>query len=201
MVNKQDLKKFFYDSGLIYPEKLKHVDIDKAMDNIVVSYRLSGHMHMVEYDDNGIVAHIALLRLGWKTYLGHHHCSTSKGAGARVFIRFANWVAKNYGSEIEHLYGYYNRNPRFYDGIYHTVGNAALCRIPTVWYDPQEDLGEWYASSLRYGLNLNHWHRRTLTTHQVHERDKSYKEWYFKCTKGAIEASFDFFNKVMEEQQ
>jgi hypothetical protein len=191
----EELKELFIESGFIYPAKLANLDLDMAVNNIVASYVIgNNHLHYVERENGKLVAHLALLRLHGKFWMGHHHCTLTRHGGVRVFIRFAEWVANNYNTQIQHLYAFYRRNSSFYDKIYKSVGNNRLCSIKQVGFDPNEIRDDYHGSDA-YGLNLSHLHVRTAHDNLKDHHDVYYR-WYFRCTKNAIDASFNFFNTL-----
>jgi hypothetical protein len=202
MINKEELLQLFMESGFIYPAKVESINLDLAMSNIIDSYKTDDHTYKVERDESGkLTAHVGMLKLHryYKSWLGHHHCSISSGAGARVFIQFALWVSKNYGTKIEHLYGVFKRNGQFYEGIRDAVNNPYLCNITDLICN-QGSVDEIHPL---YGLNLSQWHVKLMdpriprVSNMEYSKFPGYKLWYFKCTKDAIEKSFKFFNQFV----
>ncbi len=193
-MNRKELKQLFFESKFIYPNKLEGLNLDLAINNIIESYKTPDHLYYIKRDiNNKLVAHLGLLHLGNKTWMGHNHCSLKSGLGAEVFVQFAFWVAENYGKKIEHLLGFYRRNPGFYKGIYDAVNDENLCTLTEVGYK-----NLCYPEDETYGINLSHWHKQDNINDPPRPGDKIYTKWYFRCTKEAIEKSFDFFNKITE---
>jgi hypothetical protein len=189
----KDLRDLFVKSGFIYPGKLVGLNLELALENIVRSYKGPDHMYLAEYGPDGrLTAHLALLQTAPKTWMGHHHCSTNKGAGARLFIRFAEWVYNNQGHAIDHLYAYYRRNGAFYEEIYDAVNDGRLCNLSHVGHK-----GNTYPEDETYGLNLSHWHKPDNISVHPGMQEKVYTRWYFRCTDEAIQRSFKFFKTLI----
>ena len=194
-MTEKELKELFVESNFVYPEKLKGLDLDLAIHNIIESYKTPDHLYRIRRDTTGkLIAHIAFLNLGNKTWIGHHHCSLKRGAGAEVFIDFAVWSLENHGKRIEHCVAIYKRNNKFYEGIYETIGDDKYCNLTKVGYR-----GLSYPKDETYGLNLSNWHKSDNMDIPPKKGQKIYTKWHFLCKKEALEKSFDFFDNLNVE--
>ena len=92
----EDLLRFFFEAGFVYPEKYAGVASSRERLKEMVS-RLyidapSISQHFVQ-DDRGIIeAHISMVRFYERTWIIHHHAALVSGAGATVLAQIFRYV-------------------------------------------------------------------------------------------------------------
>jgi hypothetical protein len=200
-MTESELKNLMITSKFLYKEKHDNIDFNLAMKNIMRSYEKPSpyppyennkHLFRTIRKDGKLVAHIAMLEIRPKMWMGHHHMSLNKGYGKEVFMQFAFWVQQNYGTKIDTLIAYYSphkKNITLYEKIKEYVNDEKECYTEKVSiikkHQPRDH---------KYGLNLSHLHN-SMYHKPPRKNEKKYIRWTFKCTKENIDKAFEYFLK------
>ncbi len=132
-VNQDDLWRFFFKTGFIYPQKYEFFQENKNRIKNTYKKLYTEHpeiaRHFIYQDQSRILGHMAILRLYQKSWLIHHHAADGKGsrkAGLRVLYqlgRFVNDSHELYSMQMNYAFCYYQPENRFPN---HVFGGAAI---------------------------------------------------------------------------
>jgi hypothetical protein len=140
-VDIDELVKFFFETGFIYPKKYLSL-----YSNIAGFRELYKKLYMecpeiarhFIYRDNGrIKGHISMLRFFEKTWLFHHHAAIGSSKAGLVVLdqigRFVNDVFNMYSSHMRYVLCYFRPENRFPDRIFggyaRHLANPKLCSL------------------------------------------------------------------------
>lgn len=146
-VDMDSLWKFFFEAGFVYPKKyaLMHAKKAKFKETYEKLYVQSPHIarHFV-YQDKGIIqGHISMLRAYEKTWLFHHHASSSNAGRAGLVVldqigRYVNDFYCLYSTHMNFIICYFrpeNRFPnRVFGGCAREIANPKGCSIDAFAY-------------------------------------------------------------------
>ncbi len=147
-VEMDDLWKFFFDSGFIYPEKYASLierkeEIKHTYENL---YRKNPGIgkYFVNKKDGVIKGHMAMVRAYENTWLIHHHAATSRGnsqAGIKVLNQvghFTNSVHRIRSMRMDYLMCYFRPDNKFpvkvFKGIADKIGDPRSCSVDSFAY-------------------------------------------------------------------
>jgi hypothetical protein len=143
MLNLDDLWRFFFESGFIYPEKYGYVSEikDALRDTYQKLYCRPNDVarHFVVQRDHRILGHLSMVRFYEKAWLIQHHASVAKegrAAGLRVLNqvgRYASEAHRFRSMNLRFLMAYYrpeNRFPaRVFGGLVPFVDDPQECSV------------------------------------------------------------------------
>lgn len=127
-VNTDNLWKFFFDAGFIYPEKYTELQYNKEefknlYENLYVKHPQIAR-HFI-YQERGIIhGHISMLRYFTNTWLFHHHASNAsaiRGPGLIVLNQICQYVNdfyQHYSTHMNYIACFYRSNNRFPSRIF-----------------------------------------------------------------------------------
>ncbi len=131
-VNIENLWKFFFDAGFIYPQKYNELYYNKENFKKIYEKLYVEHPQIARhfiYQDKGLIyGHMSMLRYFTNTWLFHHHASTSavfRGPGIAVLEQICDYVNdfyQQYSTHMSYIVCYYRSNNRFPNRIF---GNFA----------------------------------------------------------------------------
>ena len=134
-VNTQELWKFFFESGFIYPEKYSHLysDKDRMKDLYDRLYRNSPGIarHFIYQEGPRIQGHMSMLRSYEESWLLHHHAATSienHNAGLHVLNQVGSFSNNSYRIRSLHmlyLMCYYREENRFPRRVFGDIAKNA----------------------------------------------------------------------------
>ncbi len=145
-VDPEDVVKFFFEAGFIYPEKYagfakSRRRLRKMLSRLYVDAP-SICQHFVQ-DDRGVIeAHVSMVRFYERSWLIHHYASLAgKGAGssvlARIF-RYINSYSPFPSTRMEYLMSYYRSENRFpqrvFGGFASFLGAPGFCSVDAFAY-------------------------------------------------------------------
>jgi hypothetical protein len=138
-----DLWRFFFTSGFIYPRKYQYLHSYK--DSLKKTYEklYNGDSdiarHFVVQRDNAILGHLSMVRFYDKTWLIHHHASAVTGggsAGLRVLQQIGHYANESHRfrrMNLKFLMCYYRPENKFpakvFGGLAPFVGDPQLCSV------------------------------------------------------------------------
>jgi hypothetical protein len=142
-VNIDSLWKFFFDAGLMYPEKYGELNNYKkrfkAVYEKIYNESIPIARHFIYQDKGTIYEHIAMLRLFTNAWLFHHYASTLgtyNGPSINIINQIAQYVNDyylQYSSHMSYIMSYYRPDNRFpgslFDGFARELNNANGCSI------------------------------------------------------------------------
>jgi hypothetical protein len=147
-VDLDELWKFFFDSGFIYPEKYLHLKANKSIfkKTYQTLYEKKPNIarHFVYQDNGTILAHMSMIRFYRNSWLIHHHAARkmSTGKGGLVVLkqisRYVNEAHRLYSSHLDFVFGYFrpeNSFPRrYFGGAAQHINNPKACSIDSFAY-------------------------------------------------------------------
>lgn len=142
-VDMDDLWRFFFEVGFIYPQKYASISSQKQAFKETYEKLYHQHpeiaRHFVYLDKGQIHGHISMIHLYQETWLFHHHAAdklASKRAGLVVLYQIGHYVNDFYNLTSTHLHyiiSYFrpdNRFPkRMFGGVRDSVKNPKGCSI------------------------------------------------------------------------
>jgi hypothetical protein len=145
-IDPEDILRFFFEAGFIYPEKYAGVAESRGRLKEMLS-RLyidapSICQHFVQ-DNNGLVeAHISMVRFYERSWIIHHHAALrGNGAGSAVLaqiFRYINSYSSFPSTRMDYLMSYYRRENRFpnrvFGGFARYLDTPRLCSIDPFAY-------------------------------------------------------------------
>jgi hypothetical protein len=143
MLNIDDLWRFFFESGFIYPQKYGY--ISEIKDRLRSTYeKLYCHpndvaRHFTVQRDHRIVGHLSMVRFYEKAWLIQHHASVAKegrAAGLRVLNQVGSYASEAHrfrSMNLRFLMAYYRPENRFpakiFGGLAPFVENPQECSV------------------------------------------------------------------------
>lgn len=151
-VNLDDLWKFFFETGFIYPGKYEFIEKNKEQikQTYIKLYSESPKIarHFIYQKSGQILGHVAMLRFYQRTWLIHHHAamrSTSNKSGLMVLNQiglFANDSHRLHSLKMQYLACFYqptNKFPtRVFGGAKQSINDNAGCSTDTFAYFHQK---------------------------------------------------------------
>jgi hypothetical protein len=151
-VNLDDLWKFFFETGFIYPGKYEFIEKNKAQIKQTYIKLYSGSpkiaRHFIYQKSGRILGHVAMLRFYQRTWLIHHHAairSASNKSGLMVLNQiglFANDSHRLHSLKMQYLGCFYqptNKFPtRVFGGAKQSIDNSDGCSTDTFAYFHQK---------------------------------------------------------------
>lgn len=143
MLNLDDLWRFFFESGFIYPEKYGYISEikDKLRDTYEKLYCRSNDVtrHFIVQRDHKILGHLSMVRFYEKAWLIQHHASVARegrAAGLRVLNQVGSYASEAHrfrSMNLRFLMAYYrpeNRFPaRVFGGLVPFVNDPQECSV------------------------------------------------------------------------
>lgn len=151
-VDLDELWKFFFDSGFIYPEKyrvlLANKEEFKATCRKFYSQDLGIARHFIYQEGGRILGHIAMLRLYDRSWLIQHHAAsrdTGKKAGLKVLGQISRYVNELHhlpSARLDHVFCWFrpeNRFPnRLFGGVARHMDDPDGCALyPFAYLSPR----------------------------------------------------------------
>ncbi len=131
-VDLDDLWRFFFETGFLYPKKYIFLQQEKEKIKAVYQKLYTGNpsiaRHFIYQENGAIRGHMAMLRFYNKTWLIHHHAARSTSllrAGLVVLDQVGQYTYEShrlYSSHMDYLMCYYRPNNSFPE---HVFGGAA----------------------------------------------------------------------------
>jgi len=147
-VDMEELWRFFFNSGFIYPEK--YAFLEQFKDEIMETYetlynkRSDIARHFIYQKDNSILGHLSMVRFFERGWLIHHHAAAMRGGGrAGIHVlnqigRYINDTHRYRSMNLDYLICFYrpeNRFPRkVFGGLVPEVNDKSLCSEDTFAY-------------------------------------------------------------------
>jgi antitoxin component of RelBE/YafQ-DinJ toxin-antitoxin module len=144
-IDPEDILKFFFEAGFIYPEK--YAGVAKSRDRLKeMLSRLyidapSICQHFVQDDKGVIEAHISMVRFYERSWIIHHHAALGNGAGSAVLaqiFRYINSYSSFASTRMDYLMCYYRRENHFPNrvlgGFARFLGKPSLCSVDPFAY-------------------------------------------------------------------
>lgn len=142
-VNIDDLWRFLFDAGFIYPKKYENFYHNKEKFKETYEKLYIDHPQIARhfiYQDKGIIyGHMSMLRLFSKTWLYHHHASSSstfRGPGIKVLnqiVQYTNDFYQHYSKHMDYIVCYYQPKNRFPNHVFgdfaKSLNNVNGCNI------------------------------------------------------------------------
>lgn len=155
-VDQNDLWRFFFESGFIYPKK--YAFIQKNKEYIKDTYRkiYSGDSKIAKhfiYQDNGrILGHMAFIRFFQRSWLIHHHAADRakfSRAGIGVLDQIGQFINEThliFPHKMGFVFCYFRPENKFpertFGGVYRNIGNPKSCSLDTFSYFHVKHPGE-----------------------------------------------------------
>lgn len=153
-VNLDDLWKFFFETGFIYPGKYEFIEKNKEKIKQTYIKLYSGNSkiarHFIYQKSGRILGHVAMLRFYQRTWLIHHHAairSASNKSGLMVLNQiglFANDSHRLHSLKMQYLGCFYqptNKFPtRVFGGAKQSINSKNGCSTDTFAYFHQKAL-------------------------------------------------------------
>jgi hypothetical protein len=147
-INLDDLWKFFFETGFIYPKKYASIqpqkEILKDTYQKVYKNRSTIARHFIYQDNGKILAHMAMIRFYRKAWMIHHHASQreiNKKGGIMVLKQisgFINELHRLYSAHMDFIFCYFRPNNRFprriFGGTAEYINNPKGCSVDTFAY-------------------------------------------------------------------
>jgi hypothetical protein len=155
-IDPEDIVRFFFEAGFIYPAKYSGLaDIRAVLHNVFARLYLgtpSICQHFLCERDGVIEAHIAMLHLYQRSWLIHHHASLRVGAGSSVLGQISRYI-NNYSmlssTMMDYLLFYFRPENRFPDRVFggfcRSSNDRRVCSIDPLAYvhfDPKKVIKE-----------------------------------------------------------
>jgi hypothetical protein len=155
-VDMDDLWRFFFEVGFIYPQKYAEISRHKQLFKETYEKLYHQHpeiaRHFVYLDKGQIHGHISMIHLYQETWLFHHHAAdkiASRRAGLVVLYQIGHYVNDFYNLTSTHLHyiiSYFrpeNRFPkRMFGGVKDSIKNAKGCSIEPFMLLHYQNYGE-----------------------------------------------------------
>lgn len=152
-VEPDQLWRFFFDSGFIYPAKYRSLETFKEefkrTYERLYAQPLSITRHFLFIDRGRLYAHMAMLRCNAKTWLIHHHASARSGygtAGVAVLEQIGQYINEFHrhpSTNLEYILCYYRKENRFparvFGGVVRDIRNEKGASLDTFAYAAPED--------------------------------------------------------------
>ncbi len=145
-VDVEDLLKFFFDTGLVYPKKYAALQFSEErfratykrlyLDNPAIA------RHFMQIDKGVIQGHLAMLRFYENTWMLHHHAALGRNAAGLAVLNqvrdYVNDYRHFYSSHMDYLICYFRPNNRFpnrvFGGFSRALGNPKVCSTDAFAY-------------------------------------------------------------------
>ena len=147
-VNEDDLWRFFFESGFIYPRKYKFIQAKK--ESLKATYRKiytespTIAKHLIYRDRGQILGHMSIIRFYQKSWMIQHHAadhSKSTIAGIEVLdqiCRFVNECGNLINMNMDYLFCYYRPDNKFpnqvFGGAARNIKNPKICSLDDFAY-------------------------------------------------------------------
>ena len=147
-VTEDDLWRFFFESGFIYPRKYKFIQ-DKKEDLKATYRKLYSDSpniakHLIYQDRGQILGHMSIIRFYQKSWMIQHHAADhnkSSIAGIEVLdqiCRFVNECGNLINMNMEYLFCYYRPDNKFpnqvFGGAARNIKNPKICSLDDFAY-------------------------------------------------------------------
>jgi len=147
-VNTENLWKFFFEAGMIYPQKYDKLynnkeELKKIYDKLYIEHPQIAR-HFV-YQDRGVLyAHMSMLRYFSNTWLIQHHISSAavhKGPGISVLrqiCQHTNDFYQNHSAKLKYVVCHFRSNNRFPNRVFgkftQKVGDSSISAVYPLAY-------------------------------------------------------------------
>lgn len=147
-VDMDELWRFFFESGFLYPSK--YLAIENARDEFRRVYEkvylnnLEISRHFLFQDKGVLFGHMSMIRAYPKAWLVHHHAASRSGhglAGVAVLEQISDYINEFHAlrsTRMDYVLCYYRRENRFphrvFGGTYEDVGNRKGISLDTFAY-------------------------------------------------------------------
>jgi len=128
-MNARELRLLFKLSGLLHKDKLRYLDLDLAIENIIGS---NSYEYFNSRDEQGrLVAHVGLIMDQVNNGLITNHCSTMRGRGREVIINLGKYLYKhrNIINTVECYYDPSKPTGHIYKFVTDAVNDPTQCSI------------------------------------------------------------------------
>lgn len=183
-VNLDDLWKFFFETGFIYPGKYEFIEKHKEQikQTYIKLYSESPKIarHFIYQKSGRILGHVAMLRFYQRTWLIHHHAamrSTSNKSGLMVLNQiglFANDSHRLHSLKMQYLACFYqptNKFPtRVFGGAKQSINDNAGCSTDAFAYFHQK------ASFPIDAILPAEWRLRSVSTEDILDLQSVYEK-------------------------
>ena len=147
-VDVEELWKFFFESGFIYPKKYKMIygSKDKFKEVYEKLYRKDSEIskHFTIESKGRIIAHISLIRAYGRAWMIHHHASIArlgKRAGLtilRQIMEYLNDLFRIPNINMDYVFSFFRPENRFPNRIFgdfaRSINNKMICFMDTFGY-------------------------------------------------------------------
>lgn len=122
-VDMEELWKFFFTSGFIYPQKYEQIQYqkEKLKDLYLKVYNQKPHIarHFIYQRDGIIMGHMGMIRFSDKSWMIHHHVASgnkAQWAGIKVLgqlIQYVNSVHNIASAHMRYVFSYFRSDKKF----------------------------------------------------------------------------------------
>jgi hypothetical protein len=204
-VDMDELWRFFFDTGFIYPQKYQHLqkNKDRAKQVYQTLYAQNPNIarHFIYREKGAILGHISTLRFYDKAWLIHHHAAKgNKGrkAGIAVLNQIGSFINDShsiYSMHMEYVLCYFrpeNKFPRrVFGGVTESLNDPQNCSIDNFayFYDATGDPQDWDVSGS--------WELKKASAEDLLD----FAAFYENCSGGLLTSALDMEADALEQKE